>query len=73
MSWKKFKFRDRKEPLSLSAVELKTVAIIVLSTKSVPAQRELIVELMQALTEESYIRLHSMLGDDVMKKILISC
>ena len=73
MSWKKFKFRDRKEPLSLDTVELKTVAIIVLSTKSVPAQRELIVELMQALTEESYIRLHSMLGDDVMKKILISC
>ena len=73
MSWKKFKFRDRKEPLSLNAVELKTVAIIVLSTKSVPAQRELIVELMQALTEESYIRLHSMLGDYVMKKILISC
>ena len=73
MSWKKFKFRDRKEPLSLNTVELKTVAIIVLSTKSVPAQRELIVELMQALTEESYIRLHSMLGDDVMKKILISC
>jgi len=73
MNWKKFKFRDRKEPLSLNTVELKTVAIIVLSTKSVPAQRELIVELMQALTEESYIRLHSMLGDDVMKKILISC
>ena len=73
MSWKNFKFRDRKEPLSLNTVELKTVAIIVLSTKSVPAQRELIVELMQALTEESYIRLHSMLGDDVMKKILISC
>ena len=73
MSWKKFKFRDRKEPLSLNTVELKTVAIIVLSTKSIPAQRELIVELMQALTEESYIRLHSMLGDDVMKKILISC
>lgn len=73
MSWKKFKFRDRKEPLSLNTVELKTVAIIVLSTKSVSAQRELIVELMQALTEESYIRLHSMLGDDVMKKILISC
>ena len=73
MSWKNFKFRDRKEPLSLNTVELKTVAIIVLSTKSVVAQRELIVELMQALTEESYIRLHSMLGDDVMKKILISC
>ncbi len=73
MSWKKFKFRDRKEPLSLNTVELKTVAIIVLGTKSVVAQRELIVELMQALTEESYIRLYSMLGDDVMKKILISC
>ena len=73
MSWKNFKFRDRKEPLSLDTVELKTVAIIVLSTKSVVAQRELIVELMQALTEESYIRLYSMLGDDVMKKILISC
>ena len=73
MSWKKFKFRDRKEPLSLNTVELKTVALIVLSTKSVVAQRELIVELMQALTEESYIRLYSMLGDDVMKKILISC
>lgn len=73
MSWKNFKFRDRKEPLSLNTVELKTVAIIVLSTKSVVAQRELIVELMQALTEESYIRLYSMLGDDVMKKILISC
>lgn len=73
MSWKKFKFQDRKEPLSLNTVELKTVAIIVLSTKSVVAQRELIVELMQALTEESYIRLYSMLGDDVMKKILISC
>ena len=73
MSWKNFKFRDRKEPLSLNTVELKTVAIIVLSTKSVVAQRELIVELIQALTEESYIRLYSMLGDDVMKKILISC
>ena len=73
MSWKNFKFRDRKEPLSLNTVELKTVAIIILSAKSVVAQRELIVELMQALTEESYIRLHSMLGDDVMKKILISC
>lgn len=73
MSWKNFKFRDRKEPLNLNTVELKTVAIIVLSTKSVVAQRELIVELMQALTEESYIRLYSMLGDDVMKKILISC
>ena len=73
MSWKNFKFRDRKEPLSLNTVELKTVAIIVLGTKSVVAQRELIVELMQALTEESYIRLYSMLGDDVMKKILISC
>ena len=73
MSWKNFKFRDRKEPLSLNTVELKTVAIIVLSTKSVVAQRELIVELIQALTEESYIRLYSMLGDDVMKIILISC
>lgn len=73
MSWKNFKFRDRKEPLNLNTVELKTVAIIVLSAKSVVAQRELIVELMQALTEESYIRLYSMLGDDVMKKILISC
>ena len=73
MSWKNFKFRDRKEPLSLNTVESKTVAIIVLGTKSVVAQRELIVELMQALTEESYIRLYSMLGDDVMKKILISC
>ena len=58
MSWKNFKFRDRKEPLSLNTVELKTVAIIILSAKSVVAQRELIVELMQALTEESYIRLY---------------
>ena len=75
MSWKKNdieKYRDL-EQMELSQIELKTAVAIIASTKSVVAQREIIVELMMTLTEKSFNGLLQALGPTIVEKIMPSC
>ena len=62
-----------KEPVELSKVELKALAVVLASSKSVYNQRQIIVELMMTLTEDSFNDLCYILGEEIVNKIMISC
>jgi hypothetical protein len=62
-----------KEPVELSAIELKALTVVIASTKSVHNQRQIIVELMMTITEKSFNELCQLVGDKIMNKIMISC
>ena len=62
-----------KEPVELSAIELKALTVVIVSAKSVHNQRQIIVELMMTITEKSFNELCQLVGDEIMNKIMISC
>lgn len=62
-----------REPIELSAVELKAMAVVIASTKSVHNQRQIIIELMMTITERSFNDLCRVVGEKIMNKIMISC
>ena len=75
MSWKKYDLEKYKnlEPIELSQIELKTAVAIIVSTKSIVTQREIITELMMTLTDESFNTLCDTLGPNIIEKIMPSC
>ena len=72
MPWKKINFKKFEdfEPIDMSSIELKTAAAIIAATKSVEAQRAILVELMFTVTEDSFSELCEILGETLMNKML---
>lgn len=75
MAWKKLDISkyENTEPLELSSWEIKTAAAVIVGTRSETAQREIIIELMMSVTEESWLKLCHLLGDELIKKIMPEC
>lgn len=74
MSWHKANLKLLElEPIELTAMELKAVLILINSSKSVYSQRQIIVELMLSLTDNSLRRLFNSIDKKILNKIMIQC
>jgi len=74
MAWHKvdLKLLDL-EPIELTAMELKAVVVLINSSKSVSSQRQIIVELMMSVTDNSLIKLFNSIDEKILDKIMIQC
>lgn len=70
--WKSF-FKSNEKPLVLTSFEVKAIASFLMKAKPLSTQREIVVQLLLNLADESYIRVVAAVGAKNMEKILISC
>jgi len=75
MIWKKINVHkyDNVEPLELTDVELKTASTVIKGSKSVYSQREIVIELMLSCSEQSFAVLCTLLGEELLNKIMPTC
>lgn len=75
MTWKKIDIHkyDNVDPIELTATELKAVVTTIKKVKSVHQQRQIITELLLYCTDDSFRLLCSMIGEELLEKIMPEC
>ena len=73
MGYDKFKKKPRIPPARIGEAEARTCAAIIVSSKGIQVQREMIVDLMLQVDEESFNMVLQLLGEKIVNEIMPTC
>jgi len=65
--------KPRIPPQRLTAAEARTVAALVVSTASKHLRREMIVDLMLQVDEDSFYAIYELIGEKIMSELMPTC
>ena len=73
MAYDRFKKAPRIPPVRLADAEARTVAAVIVSSKGLQIQREMMVDLMLQIDDESFNKVIQLIGPDIMSEIMPTC
>ena len=73
MSYDRKKKAPRLPPVKLTDAEVRTVAAIIVSTKGISMQQEMMVDLMLQCDDETINKIIQTIGPDIMDEIMPYC